>query len=139
MTIRRITRVRNVEPVAPKKTKSQMLATLQSIAKMQATIASLTANIKPLFESLEEDMIAAKMLTLDCDLATASITQSSGKSSVTIDPKKFYDKVSEEDFFASITVGMAKAKVVMGQKEIDRISTTVPGKAGPKKLSIELL
>jgi hypothetical protein len=36
-------------------------------------------------------------------------------------------EVEEEDFFACCVIGVTKAKAVMGQKELDRISTTVPG------------
>jgi hypothetical protein len=115
-----------------------MRATLQSIAKMQATIVQLQANISPLVEQLEEQMVKAKMTTLECAEAIAAITRSAGKASTTIDAKKFYDVVDEDDFFACVTVGVTKAKTVLGQKEIDKISTKVPGTAGPQKLSIVL-
>lgn len=134
MTIRRISRVRT--PAAAKKTKHEMQETLKSIAKMQATIASLESNIAPLLESLQKDMEAAKLVFLECDTATADIVRSAGKSSNVINAKKFFDKVEEDDFFACATISVTKAKEILGQKELDKITKKTPGTPGEPKLKV---
>lgn len=138
MAIRRISRTRTAPEAAPVagKTKRQLIESLKSIAKIQATIEQLQKNLTPQIDQLQADMVKAKLVFLDCDDATADIVRSAGKSQVTINPKKFYAKVAEEDFFACCTIGVTKAKAVMGQKELDRISTTVPGKPGEPKLKV---
>lgn len=136
MTIRRVTR--NRPPTAPKKTKTEMLALLQSIAKMQETVDKLRANMKPLMAELEEAMLSASISSLDSGTAVAEMTRSSGKAQTTIDPRKFHDIVDEKDFYECITVGVTKARTVLSEKEISRIASTVPGKPGPLTLSVTL-
>jgi hypothetical protein len=115
-----------------------MLETLQSIAKMQKTVDQLVNNIKPLAEKLQKDMTSAGIVSLAGAEAYADISRSPGKSQTTIDPKKFFAKVDEEDFFACCAIGVTKAKTVLGQKEIDRIAETVSGKLGEPVLKVKL-
>lgn len=136
MAIRRISRVRETQ--ASEGAQAEMKETLRSIAKMQETIAQLNANIAPLMEKLEASMIKMSVLSVSAGNAIAEFTQSAGKTQNIIDPAKFFKKVTEEDFFACCSISVTKAKDLMGKKELERISDSIPGVTGEKKLKISI-
>ena len=141
MVIRRISRVRApVAAAASVKTRRQMIETLKSIAKMQETYESLGRNIIKLSDVLQKDMEDANLKILECEDAIADIVRSAGKTSNVIDVRKFFKKVggATDDFFASISVGVTKAKEILGQKELDKIMDSTPGKPGEPKLKVTL-
>lgn len=110
---------------------------LQSISKFQQQVDILNSEIAEKEKVLFSLMEKGKVDLVDCFLATAAITQSAGKATNLIDPKAFKKKVDEKDFFNCISVSVTKAKEVLGQKELDSITTTIPGKLGERKLSIK--
>ena len=110
--------------------------TLKSIAKLADQAAKINAEIAQKETELFDMMLKNKFEKVEVEAATAEITQSAGKSTNIIDVKAFRKKVSDDDFLACISVGVTKAKEVLGQKELDKITTTIPGKTGEKKLKI---
>lgn len=67
----------------------------------------------------------------------ATVERPAGRSTNTVDPKAFYDLVSEDDFFAAVSVSMTEAKKVLPTKTLEKITTTVPGKAGDPRVKVE--
>ena len=49
-----------------------------------------------------------------------------GRSTTVIDPRKYKEMVDESAFFSSIVVGITKAREHLGEKQIEKISTTTP-------------
>lgn len=135
--VQRIKRIRagSAEPRASAKlTKSKTL--LKSISIMITKRDELDESIKALSAELEEAMKSGKISSVEIEEATAAMVRSSGKAQNIIDPKKLYSKVSEADFFSSVSVLVTKAKELLGQKELDKITSTIPAKLGEEKLKI---
>lgn len=134
----RIRRVRNdvAKLKANKANTAIMKDLLQSIAKLQEEAACATREAAERETALFGLMTAGAVDRVEVADAVAEVTQSAGKASNIIDVKAFRKKVSDDDFLACISVGVTKAKEVLGQKELDKITTTIPGKTGEKKLKI---
>lgn len=114
-----------------------MIEVLQSISNLQQQAEKLNQEIAEHEKILFGLMDRGKVDTVESLSAVAAITQSAGKATNLIDPKAFKKKVDEKDFFNCISVSVTKAKEVLGQKELDSITTTIPGKLGERKLSIK--
>lgn len=109
---------------------------LKSIANTEEKLAKLQATLQADLDLLEQTMKAGKLSQVSEGKATAAFVQSAGKAQNVIDPKKFFNKVDEADFFASVSVSVTKAKAVLSQKELDRITTKIPATPGEAKLKI---
>lgn len=134
----RIRRVRNdvAKLKANKANVAIMKDLLQSIAQLQEKAAEATRESAEKEATLFTLMHNGSVDRVEGEDAIAELTQSAGKATNIIDVKAFRKTVSDEDFLACISVGVTKAKEVLGQKELDRITTTIPGKTGDKKLKI---
>ena len=114
--------------------------------RMDALLTSLcdTAHqMKSLANSQAEEMAelmklmgASRKTELQNDAGTAKIVTPAGRRTVTIDPVKFSEAVSADDFYACVSVGMEKAKKVLSEREIEKISTIKPAVPGDPKLVI---
>lgn len=141
MAIRRISRVRT--EVAPEEKARQlrlMKEKLKSIAENQIEIDRLSKVVAGLTTGLMQDMKAGKLSHVENSIAFVDIVRSAGKASNVIDVKAFFKKVggATDDFFAAVSIGVTKAKDILGQKELDKITTTTPGKAGDEKLKLTI-
>lgn len=134
----RIRRIRNdvAKLKANSAAKAIMEDSLKSIAKLQEQAEKIRIELAQKETVLFDMMVKNKFEKVEVDAAVAEVTQSAGKSTNIIDVKAFRKKVSDDDFLACISVGVTKAKEVLGQKELDKITTTIPGKTGEKKLKI---
>lgn len=109
---------------------------LQSIAEKEDEIASLSSSLAALKEELEQEMRAGRLTSVTEGQYTAAIVRPSGKAQNVIDAHKFYDLVEQEDFFGAVSVSVSKAKELLGQKELDKITTKIPAKPGDEVLKI---
>jgi hypothetical protein len=100
------------------------------IAELQREQAAITANLLKMMQ-------ANKLKEWEIKEAVAKIVIPQGRATNEIDAEAFYKLVSEEDFFDSIKVSMEKAKKHLGKKELEKITTTTPGKLGEPKLDFE--
>lgn len=139
MTATRIRRIRSVTPEGtPKILTRQMADTLKSISILQRQIDMMTAEVATRSDQLMKAMTKAGLTHFDVEGADADIARSAGKATNTIDPALLFKKVDRDDFFSAISVSVTKAKALLGQKELDSITTTTPGKPGEPKLKITL-
>lgn len=134
-SVRRIRRSRSV-PAGGKL--DRLDEVLKSIATLDADAARRDAERKELAEEAEALMVSLKLTTREVDTAIAEMVRSAGKATNTIDPKKFMNAVEEKDFFAAISVSVTKAKELLPGKTLERMTTTVAGKAGDPKLKVTL-
>lgn len=109
---------------------------LQLIAELEAEEQDLSRRRQELEQGIRALMDAGELTEVDDGAFQAKITTPAGKASRTIDPDKFYDAVSTNDFWASISVGVTAAKQYLTDAEIDKISNVVPGVPGEPKLTI---
>lgn len=122
-------------PTDPAKTvKAKRL--LKLISNLEQEIGEKNATLKETLEELEVVMKAGHLDSVSEGKAHATFVRPAGKTQNVIDARKFYDKVDEDDFFSAISVLVTKAKELLGQKELDKITTSIPGKAGEEKLKI---
>ena len=122
-------------PTDPAKTaKAKRL--LKSISNLENEIGELNASLKGIVEELEVLMKESHLSRVAEGDAVAEFVRPAGKAQNIIDARKFYAKVDEDDFFSAISVLVTKAKEILGQKELDKITTTIPGKTGEEKLKI---
>lgn len=141
MAIRRISRVRT--EVAPEEKAKQlrlMKEKVKSIAEKQIEINRLTALVAGETTELMRAMKAGKLSHVETSVALVDIVRSAGKSSNVIDVKAFFKKVggATDDFFAAVSIGVTKAKDILGQKELDKITKTTPGTPGEEKLKVTI-
>lgn len=67
----------------------------------------------------------------------ATVERAAGRTTNTIDPVKFREKVSDDkEFFGAISVSMTAAKKVLPEKTLARITTSVPGTPGDPKVKV---
>jgi len=109
---------------------------LASLCKLDHKMKSLAITQKAEMEELLYLMQTHHKVEVANAYGEAKVVIPAGRKSTWIDPKKFFKKVPEGDFFASITVGMEKAKKVLSEKEIASISTVTPAVPGEPALKI---
>ena len=134
----RASRIRRVRPgtdkTSPQKTRAKEL--LQLISNLEEEIGGLQYALKENLEELETVMKGGKLSEVSAGKAHAALVRPAGKTQNIIDVKKFFNAVEEDDFFSAVSVLVTKAKELLGQKELDKITRSIPGKLGDEKLKI---
>lgn len=131
----RIRRVRVAGKVNPKDIKNAQ-AKLQLIAGHYRTLALTQAAIAKEEAELFVNLKSLGLPGVEVDGATAEIVRSPGKAQNIIDPKALQKKLDPADFFQCVSVSVTKAKTFLGEKELARITTTIPGTTGDPKLKV---
>ena len=72
---------------------------------------------------LEDKMVKAKLRFCESSKGKGEIVTPDTRESNTIDARKFFKKASKKDFFDTISVPLGKAKKVLSEKELDKITT----------------
>jgi len=129
-----IRRARRAQPIVDTKAIEDLM---QSIAKSEDTIAVLSAQVKTDLASLTALMQKAKQTTHFCGELVAEVVVPSGRSSTTIDPRKFYLAVDEGDFFDAVTVSVTKAREILPERALAKISKTEAGKPGEPTVKLK--
>lgn len=134
---RRIRVSRTAPTVIPAKDTRRMDELLTSLCSIEHKLKSL-ANTK---QDEEAELLALlqkyKQTETHNKAGAAKVVIPAGRRKITIDPVKFRKAVdSDKDFFASIVVGMEKAKQVLSEKEIEKISTVTPATPGEPTLKV---
>lgn len=133
-TIRRVRRVRS----APVDAGSEEIDSLmKSIANAEDAITALSAKVKKETQRLYELLVVAKETTHQCGELVAGVVIPAGRSSTVIDARKFYNEVDEDDFFDSVTVSVTKAKQVLSERMLAKISKVTPGTPGEPTVKIK--
>ena len=133
-------RIRMRRPVGDNSdTLNRLRDELHSIANARIELAAKTAELSGRERALFLDMKESHIGLVDTELATAEVVTPVGRVVNVIDPKKFQEAVpSLQDFWDCVTVSITKAKAVLGEREIERISTSTPGATKPPELVIKL-
>lgn len=111
---------------------------LQSLAEAKRRMSAMALEVSKKEAELFDAMRAVGKTSVEVAGATASITQHPGKSSNIVDPKALFSKLSNGEFFECVTVSVTKVKQYLAAKELERITTTVPGKPGEPTLKVSL-
>lgn len=109
---------------------------LQLISNIEIEMSDLNVALKENMEELEELMQEHRLSEVSAGKAHAALVRPAGKTQNIIDVKKFFKAVDEDDFFSAVSVLVTKAKELLGQKELDKITRSIPGKLGDEKLKI---
>ena len=125
-----VRRVRRVRPVPVDAHSEEIESLMKSIANAEDAIASLSAKVKNETQRLYSLLVAAKETTHQCGDLVADVVIPAGRSSTLIDPRKFYNEVKEDDFFDSVIVSVTKARQVLPERTLAKISKVTPGTTG---------
>lgn len=138
------TRVRRIRPTAKSKMRRGELIDsdllngyLNQIAENNEKLAQLQREQNDAMSLLFKTMKSNRLDEWETAKALAKIVTPKGRATNFIDPEKYAETVSEEDFYASVKVSMEQAKKYLSQKELEKITTTTPGKDGEPKLEID--
>lgn len=101
---------------------------LKSVAKAEAEIDRAQAVLHPMHQEIEKLLRDHNIESHSNGVYRTEIAETFSRQSTDIDPKKFRAEVPEKIFWDCITVGVTKAKEILGEKEVMRIATVVPGK-----------
>jgi hypothetical protein len=136
MTAARKTRVRRVASTsgAKRSLNDKLKKAAEALRQIEEGNEALD-KLKPWIEDLLKE---AGLVTYQAHGAVASMVASPGRASTEIDVVAFRAAVSDADFMSSISVGVTKAKKVMTDKELGKVSTKIPGKPGEPTLKVVL-
>jgi hypothetical protein len=110
---------------------------LQSIAKCDESMAHLSSVRQEQYDKLSKMMMDAKVINVEVDGNVADIISEMGNAQNTIDPVKFYKAVQDEkDFFGCISVSVTKARSVLPERLLEKITVHTPGVSKGKRLVI---
>lgn len=142
-----VERVRRIRPIASVKRDRKFKAVqedeirmdelLKSIAEKNVEAARVSLERQAMEKELFDLMQMYKVAELEVPEAKAKITTPVGRAVNTVDPRGFFELVTEEDFFNSVTIGITAARKVLSEKELKPITDTVAGKKGDPVLNIE--
>lgn len=121
------------------KDRERILAALKSISEADAAIDRAQEAKDAALAQIEELMKLHKIPVIDDGRLLAEIAERYTRQSMTIDPKKFRNKVGAKDFWECIDVAVVKARRVLGEKELASISDVVPAKSTGFHLSVREL
>jgi hypothetical protein len=83
-------------------------------------------------------MLSAKMEEAELPSGVVvKVERPKGRGLTVIDPAKYREKVSDDDFLASIKVQVTEAKKCLGERELQSVSTTTGGGIGDPRIAIK--
>lgn len=133
--IRRLRTEKAFDEVAAKKLLKSIAIQMESIAALNS---ALSTDRDTLFAMLQEAGGKSVSIAASGKTALAEVVRSAGKSQNIIDPKALQKKLEPAEFFQCISVSVTKAKGFLGEKELARITTTIPGTTGEPTLKVSL-
>jgi hypothetical protein len=111
---------------------------LKLIAKNNAAIDAATASNDEAHSRIEAVLRQHPTLGGVTDgKLIAELVEAFTKESRFIDPQRFWNSVSEDDFWACISVSITEAKKVLAEKELDKIAKVTPAQSLGTKLRIK--
>jgi hypothetical protein len=94
----------------------------------QRELSEIEVELQDLYAQISDIMTVNKESKVTTKSGVAEMVAKRSNSSTIIDPKKFRAEVSEEDFFATITVPVTGARKIIPERTLERISTKKEGK-----------
>jgi len=129
-----VTRIRRNKPVD--KT-SEIENLMKLISEAEETIALKQAEIKSAMPELYELMKAQGIEQHRCEDIVAERYRPAGRATNIVDPKAFRKLVpNDTEYYAAIAVSVTKAREVLPKKQLDSITTTIPGKLGEETVKV---
>lgn len=132
-----VRRIRRRTAAAPSELAGNIEILMKSIANATDAMAALKVKIDTETATLCELMAKAREDKHEYGDLVAERFKPSGRSSTVIDPRKFYNTVEEDDFFDSVTVSVTKAKGILSERALAKISNTIPGTPGAETVKIK--
>ena len=109
---------------------------LKQLAKNHAALVAAQQEDVALKAKIYELMQIANVQTFAHGAVTASVTRPKGRDTNVIDPRGYHRLVTDDEFYDTVTVGITKAKTVLTQTELAKVTTIKPGKLGEPELVI---
>ncbi len=129
-----VTRIRRNKPVD--KT-AEIEELMKSISSAEAIIAEQNEHIKQSIPKLYDLMKAQGMEAHRVDDIIAELYRSAGRATNIVDPKAFRKLVTDDaEFYSAVSVSITKAKEILPKKQLDSITTTIPGKLGEETVKV---
>ena len=113
-----------------------LIEALKQLATNHAALVAAQQEDVALKAKVYELMQIANVQTFAHGAVTASVTRSQGRDTNVIDPRGYHKLVTDDEFYGTITVGVTKARTVLTQTELAKVTTTKPGKLGEPELVI---
>lgn len=110
---------------------------LKLIAKENETIDAAVARRDAVFAEIEDLMRKHRLSVVEGEDDTATMVESFTRQTRTIDPKKFRAKVVADDFWACVSINLAQAERILGEREINDMSDIVPSRSLGYSLKIK--
>lgn len=117
--------------------KSRMTTLVNNISNHMLSVEALTAEINTMMPQLDELMSRFNMRQYAGTAGIAEYVAQQGRAVNTVDPAGYADLVSAEDFYASISVSITKAKQFLSERELKKVTTTIPAETKPPKLVVK--
>ena len=96
---------------------------ISQVVDCMRRVESENLKMRKLMSVLDTTMQQAKVTTYSCSKGDAMYQTPASRSTVTIDPLKFYKLVGFDEFLDAVTVPVNAAKKVLGGKELEGVST----------------
>lgn len=109
--------------------KETVLKNLKLISESFEAIDRAQAEIEAAREIIDATMRAHRLDVVENGKLLAEIVEKFTKQSRTVDPKKFRAKVHNDDFFKAISVTIAAAEQLLGEKELNEVCDVVRAKS----------
>lgn len=110
---------------------------LQSIAKCDESLAHLQAVRKEQYDKLQEMMVTTNRINVEVGDLVGDIINENGNVQNIIDPCKFYKEVGGgDDFFGCVNVVALRARKVLPERILEKITIRTEGASKGKKLII---
>lgn len=133
---RRVRVSRAPSTTASKKALQDIEACIDEYVKADMALIKAKALMDEKLKELESMMTANHLKKHMTAKGVAEYVAQRSNSSTYIDPKKFKELVTEEEFFSSVTVGVTAAKKVLAEKSLNKCSTVTPGVKKPDVLKV---
>lgn len=132
------TRIRRNRPSPGKAAQlSRIEELMKSISNAQTEANRLGAQVKAETLELYTLMKSADLSRHTTADATADVYRSAGRGTNVVDPQGFRRLVkNDKEFFSAVTVSVTEARKVLPQKQLDTITTMLPGKPGEETVKV---
>lgn len=109
---------------------------LSAYQELEEEMDALKVRMESLKQEITETMENGKLTEVFQGVLVAKYASPATRSSTVIDPQKFSDHVLPEEFWDCISISVTKAREVMSERELKKVSTTSPGEPKPPVLTI---
>lgn len=127
-----------IKEASKKRARKAIEENLKLISLAEVAIDEATAQIDRAYKAVDAEMRLAELASYTHEGYLAEITENWTRALRVIDPKKYRNKVTDEVFWASVEVGVTKAKEYLTDTEIDKLLSKDSKNAEPKGKTLKI-